>query len=166
MDGYVVGLILIAVALALCVYVFVKRPSRPGTAQRLLRFLFVAALLVAACVLLVLEFGPNGRNSLLSEAGRGENEGSDTRQTVEEQLSGGEGKDISCVVSGTVINIGGMSFDCAEGSYTEFDRYIADTDFDGYEVRLVDNYAVSAVYHHAAEFMQLCGIEFEEVSEK
>ena len=98
MKNTVIVLIILVVLLALVIYLSLKNPAK-NRLTKLIRALIILALLIAIVVISVKEFGPKGRNPIFSESGRGENTGTDDKQTYDEATGSEQNSYAEAVVS-------------------------------------------------------------------
>ena len=163
MSKTLIILIVLILALALLIYISMKNPSR-NRMTKIVRAVLFLVLLITIIVIGMKEYGPNGRNPIFSEAGRGENEGTDTQQTSAGS-NASEGSQITAdiVVHGMTVDIAGVKYDCSDGDYEELDSALLAYCDSGYAFRLADDYASSAVYHHLLDRLKALNAKVVEV---
>ena len=163
MSNALITIIVLIVILALHVYICIKNPSK-NRLTGIFRFLLGLVLLIVLVVFAVREYGPRGNNPIFSDAGRGGNEGDDTRQTSKGTASDTNGKVIiEIFVSGFEVSVDGVAYDCSGGDYGELDTVLSGLGGDRYKVKVIDHYGVSGVYHHVNGVLEGLGIDAEEV---
>ncbi len=164
MDKALITLIILVVVLTLLIYVSVRNPSK-NPLTRLIRIILFLGLVIAIVIIAVKEYGPNGKNPIFSEAGRGEHEGEDEKQSSDGAASPEQSGTVyvEVTVRGFEVCIGEMVFDCSGGDLSEVDKILKDSADSGRAFRLIDDYAVSSVYHHVHELLSLKGASVEEV---
>lgn len=130
------------------VYLCFRFPSKSKSARRP-RVILIIALLATAVISGFLRFAPRGMNSLFGEAGIGESEGSDTRQTYSDgRDEEGEPQGFEIRVEGSVASVGDKSFEITDSGDDGLAGYIESRSLSGLSVRLVDAYALSKAYHY------------------
>ena len=149
------------VLLALLFYVSMKNPAK-NRLTRIIRFLLALILLIVFFVYGMKEFGPRGNNPIFSDAGRGENEGEDTRQTSKGQEQSVSGREILEIeIDGFKVNLAGEEFDCTDSKFDTLDEKLTAYANGGYSFRIVADYAVASVYHHVNELLNELGAKTE-----
>ena len=164
MDKALITLIILIVVLTLLIYISIRNPAK-NPLTRLIRIILFLGLVIAIVIIAVKEFGPNVKNPIFSEAGRGENEGKDEKQSSDGAASPEQNGTvhIEVTVKGFEVSIGGAVFDCSGGDLSEVDKALGDSATGGRTFRLIDDYAVSSVYHHVYELLSSKGATVEEV---
>jgi hypothetical protein len=163
MDKPLITLIILIVILTLLIYVSVRNPAK-NPLTRMIRIILFLGLVIAIVIIAVKEYGPNGKNPIFSEAGRGEHEGQDDKQT-----SPGTSADhggvvyVEVTVRGFEVTVGETVYDCSDGDYESADAVLKEYASTGRAFRLIDDYAVSSVYHHVREVLSSNGASVEEV---
>ena len=163
MDNALIALIILIVILALLIYVSVKNPSK-NPLTRLIRIILFLGLVIAIVIIAVRQYGPNGKNPIFSEAGRGENEGQDDKQTSLGTSADNSGTVyVEVTVNGFEVSFNGAVYDCSSGFETA-DAALNEIADAGRAFRLIDDYAVSAVYHHVRDLLAGRGASVEEIA--
>ncbi|MBO4505764.1 MAG: hypothetical protein J5712_05335 [Lachnospiraceae bacterium] len=163
MDKPLITLIILVVMLTLLIYVSVRNPAK-NPLTRLIRIILFLGLVIAIVIIAVKEYGPNGKNPIFSEAGRGEHEGQDDKQTSP-GVSAEQGGVVyvEVTVRGFEVSIGDTVYDCSNGRYESADAALQECVDAGRAFRLIDDYAVSSFYHHVREILSSKGAYIEEV---
>lgn len=163
MDKPLITLIILIVILTLLIYVSVRNPAK-NPLTRLIRIVLFLGLVIAIVIIAVKEYGPNGKNPIFSEAGRGEHEGQDDKQTSPgAKTEQGGVVYVEVTVRGFEVSIGDAAYDCSGGSFESADAALKELAEAGRAFRLIDDYAVSSVYHHVREVLSSKGASVEEV---
>ncbi len=161
MSNALITIIVLVVILALHVYICIKNPSR-NRLTGIFRFLLGLVLLIVLVVFAVREYGPRGNNPIFSDAGRGENEGEDTRQTTKGGERDTSGKEvIEVVVSGFEVTVAGNVYDCSGEDYVGLDAVLSELGGNSYKVKVIDRYGVAKVCHHVSDVLAGLGIDAE-----
>ena len=164
MDNALITLLILVVILALLIYVSIRNPAK-NPLTRLIRIILFLALVITIIVIAVREYGPNGRNPIFSEAGRGENEGEDEKQSSPDKKSGsGSTVYAEVYVRGFEVTVNGYTYDCSGGDHSEIDAALTGLVKSGDKFRVVDDYAVSSVYHHVVGILEQQGASIEEIT--
>ena len=165
MNKALIILIILIVILALLIYVSVRHPSKTPL-TRLIRMIMFLGLVIAIVIIAVREYGPNGRNPMFSEAGEGDNEGSDDKQTVP-GIDSNEGSIVyvEVIVQGFEVTLNGVTYDCSGDSIGNADEALKDYAKAGRKFRVNGDYAVSSIYHHVMDVLSSEGVFPEDTTQ-
>ena len=163
MDKPLITLIILIVMLTLLIYVSVRNPAK-NPLTRLIRIILFLGLVIAIVIIAVKEYGPNGKNPIFSEVGRGEHEGQDDKQSSPgASAEQGGVVYVEVTVKSFEVSFNGASYDCSDGSFEKADAALKEMTEGGRAFRLIDDYAVSSVYHHVKDLLAGEGASVEEI---